>query len=190
MHRPAIKDISLLIARGLLKVSGDDEKKMLSEWKNISERNAAFVRGMEEYWNLPVEEKPDKNLALSRKRLFVRLTANESKSVRRAPSYYLRKIAAILIFILSIAGLSTYIASETGLLSKNNWICVSTGAGQQSKVALPDGSTVWLNAETEVKYHSEKKIRKVYLTGEAYFEVEHAPNHPFVVETGNAQIKY
>ena len=50
---------------------------------------------------------------------------------------------------------------------------------------------VWLNSESELKYASEfvGEERRVYLTGEAYFEVAHNPNKPFFVEAKNLQIQ-
>ena len=107
----------------------------------------------------------------------------------RSLIYYLLRVAAVFVFAFSIAGLSIYIASETNLFYKSNWVEVSTEAGQRSKVSLPDGSLVWLNAGTVLKYCPDKSDRKVSLTGEAYFEVSHFQDYPFVVETGNAKIK-
>jgi len=183
------KDISLILARVLLKVGKKDEADALSEWKNISEKNASFADNLETFWNLPVEEVPSEKLNSARKRLLIRLNSNETKPVERSFIYYLSRIAASIVIILAIAGLSVYIASETNLFYKKSWVEISTGAGQQSKVSLPDGSLVWLNAETVVKYQPDKGKRKVSLTGEAYFEVKHSADYPFVVETGGTKIK-
>nr|WP_262921475.1 FecR family protein [Maribellus maritimus] len=85
--------------------------------------------------------------------------------------------------------MSIYIASETNLFYRNNRVEIFTEAGQRSKIILPDGSLVWLNAETVFKYCPDKKERRVNLSGEAYFEVSHSVDYPFVVETGDAKIK-
>ena len=63
--------------------------------------------------------------------------------------------------------------------------------GGEFFVRLSDGTKVWLNSESELKYASkfEGKERRVYLTGEAYFEVSHDPNKPFFVESKNLQIQ-
>ena len=91
--------------------------------------------------------------------------------------------------LISIASVSSYFISKSNLFYKSNWVEVSTQAGQQSKVTLPDSSIVWLNAETEVRYHPDRRERKVYLNGEAYFEVKHSSDYPFVVETGDAKVR-
>ena len=53
------------------------------------------------------------------------------------------------------------------------------------QLALSDGSKVWLNSMTELRFPVTftGEQRKVYLTGEAYFEVTHDSVHPFIVET-------
>ena len=182
-------DISLIIARILLKVARKDEADVISRWKNISEKNASFADYLEAFWNLPVEEVPSGRLNAARKRLLVRLNSKGSGPEERSLTWFLSRIAASIAIMIAIAGLSVYIASETNLFYKNTCVEISTGPGQQSKVSLPDGSLVWLNAETVVKYQPDKEKRKVSLTGEAYFEVNHAPGYPFIVETGDAKVK-
>ena len=61
----------------------------------------------------------------------------------------------------------------------------------QSKVVLADGSVIHLNANSELKYPKSfnKKIRKVKLIGEAFFEVAGNHGKAFIIETGNAEIK-
>ena len=58
-------------------------------------------------------------------------------------------------------------------------------------IKLPDGSTVKLNAGTSLKYPEKfsGSIRKVTLSGEAFFEVIHDSKHPFVVEINHVEIE-
>lgn len=62
---------------------------------------------------------------------------------------------------------------------------VSNPRGKVSKVVLPDGSTVWLNADSHLSFPERfvGKTRDVSLSGEAYFCVKHDARHPFVVTT-------
>ncbi|WP_430972617.1 FecR family protein [Sunxiuqinia rutila] len=185
-----MKDIALIVANYLLKNASKDEIESLAEWKNRSNRNLTFVKLMEEYWNYVGEEETNSRIDIARQRLLTRIDATSQYEAQRLkPVSYLIKIAATIILIVSIAGLSVYIASETGFFTQKNWVVVSTEAGQQSKVTLPDGTTVWLNADTEVKYSTTKDERMVKLSGEAYFEVEHAPDLPFVVDMRNVSIR-
>jgi transmembrane sensor len=60
-----------------------------------------------------------------------------------------------------------------------------------TKVTLPDGSNVWLNHSSSLKYPAvfQSKERTVELIGEGYFEVAHNPNVPFIVKAGGIEIK-
>lgn len=59
-------------------------------------------------------------------------------------------------------------------------------------VHLPDGSTVLLNDNSTLKYDQnsfDSKTREVTLTGEAFFDIKHNPEKPFIVHTGKIQTK-
>lgn len=58
-------------------------------------------------------------------------------------------------------------------------------AGQRISVTLEDGTVVWLNGGSRMEYPLlfAKEERRVKLSGEAMFDVEHDADHPFVVET-------
>jgi len=60
-----------------------------------------------------------------------------------------------------------------------------------TKVNLPDGSVVWLNHSSSLKYPAvfRADLRQVILNGEGYFEVAHKSKVPFVVKAGDIQIK-
>ncbi len=63
-------------------------------------------------------------------------------------------------------------------------------AGQRARITLPDGSTAWLNAGSTLFYPSVfEKERKVRLEGEGFFEVTKDMEKPFIVTTGDIEIK-
>jgi Fe2+-dicitrate sensor, membrane component len=68
---------------------------------------------------------------------------------------------------------------------------LSTPRGQLFKIALPDGTKVWMNANSSLTYPSKftGTERLVELHGEAYFEVTKNPTHPFIVKTSTQHIK-
>jgi transmembrane sensor len=59
-----------------------------------------------------------------------------------------------------------------------------------TKVTLPDGSNVWLNHRSKLKYPAifQDYSRTVELSGEGYFEVAHNPKIPFIVKTGGIEV--
>jgi transmembrane sensor len=77
---------------------------------------------------------------------------------------------------------------ETGKFAMQE---ITSPVGIRSQVVLPDGSKVWLNAESTLKFSIPfpKNIRNVDLRGEAYFEVTKNQKQPFVVHSGNVEVK-
>lgn len=68
---------------------------------------------------------------------------------------------------------------------------LETSRGGQHQVILPDGSKVWLNAASSLKFpttFSNKISREVELKGEAYFEVIKDKTRPFIVKSGIQEI--
>jgi len=66
-----------------------------------------------------------------------------------------------------------------------------TPAGQRAMLVLHDGTTVWLNASSTLRYPNvfTGNMRKVELNGEAFFNVRYDENKPFVVSTEKLDIK-
>ena len=75
--------------------------------------------------------------------------------------------------------------------SANSYTTIATPKAAEYHLTLPDGSEVWLNSSSSVRYATafSGKLRKVYLTGEAYFEVAKNKKRPFHVEANGVTIK-
>lgn len=105
-------------------------------------------------------------------------------------SFY--RIAAAVLLPILVSGL-IYLTYENRNFRDiaGSGFKVSTTKGERSQVILPDGSKVYLNAASSLIYSTSvtDKIRSVTLSGEAYFDVVHNPQKPFVVKTGVADIK-
>ncbi|MDH7460017.1 FecR domain-containing protein [Chitinophagaceae bacterium 26-R-25] len=68
---------------------------------------------------------------------------------------------------------------------------ISTPRGGQYQLQLPDGTMVWLNAATTLKFPTSfsGNERRVEITGEAYFEVAQNRNVPFIVSVNDAEVQ-
>jgi len=101
----------------------------------------------------------------------------------------LSKYAAIVLFTL---GLSWYYYNFIYTNEKLISYCkVQVAYGSRTKILLPDGTSVTLNSGSILRYPNVFKggSRKVYLDGEAYFEVKKDTENPFIVNTGDLNIK-
>jgi len=109
-------------------------------------------------------------------------------SLTDAENGELAKQAGIIVTKTKDGQLVYEISAENSASNKLVYNTISTPAGGQYQINLPDGTTVWLNALSSLKYPTifNATERKVVLTGEAYFEVAKNPNQPFVVSTNGA----
>lgn len=76
--------------------------------------------------------------------------------------------------------------------SKSMYNTIATPKGGQYQLRLPDGSKIWLNAASSLKYPANLaslKERRVELYGEAYFEIAKDIHKPFVVVTDRQEVK-
>jgi transmembrane sensor len=103
-------------------------------------------------------------------------------------SLYYQRVAAVL-FIPLILGTFLYLHYSQNM--DENFYVAEAPLGQKAKIELPDGSTIWLNSGSQIRYSSEfnKKNRKVELEGEAFFDVKKNSEKPFFVNTPNLDIK-
>lgn len=70
---------------------------------------------------------------------------------------------------------------------------IVTNLGERVQAILPDGSKIWVGACSTLEYYNPLPFfasteREVYLSGEAYFEVEKDEIHPFVVRSNDLQV--
>lgn len=87
----------------------------------------------------------------------------------------------------------TITQSETdGAEQEIQYNTLSTTRGEQAQVRLPDGTVVFLNAESSLKYptrFAKSDKRLVSLSGEGYFEVAKDKAHPFVVQSAHQKVQ-
>lgn len=105
----------------------------------------------------------------------------------------LTKVAAVLaipLLIFSAWNIYQQISSQRTIdqLAMQEF---TSPTGMRSHVILPDGTKVWLNAESKIQYTVPfvRKNRKVDIEGEAFLKVSHNKKSPFIVTAANTQIE-
>lgn len=116
---------------------------------------------------------------------------NNARTGRKIPYKTLSGIAAMFIVVLAIGILYLWKDNNHYRAMVDNKFIISTGKGERSSVKLPDGTRIYLNSRSTLRYDASfsEKQRMVSLSGEAYFEVAHNPGLPFIVKTPLAKIK-
>lgn len=81
--------------------------------------------------------------------------------------------------------------ADESAISHNAQNTVSTKKGSKSKVQLPDGTQVWLNADSKITYNEnfQGDLREVQLSGEAFFDVVRDEKRPFIIHTNVIDVR-
>lgn len=186
-----------LIDRFMRGETSQEEESQLLEWLRSPISREEILSFYKQKWietsaiDLPMEVQ---------ERMFLKIKArmheveqarinNERKipiRKRRYTTYWLSYAAAILFCV----GITSYFFINQNKPVINNYI-VAADKGQRASVTLPDGTKVWLNSHTEIKYGSDYGIkeRAIHLSGEAYFEVAKDKTHRFVVKVGEMEVE-
>ena len=101
----------------------------------------------------------------------------------------LREVDGTCIHVDSAAGMTyNVVVGENSSEVLYNRVVVPKGG--EFKLTLSDGTKVWLNSFSELRYpvNFTGKKREVILAGEAYFDVAGDPEHPFVVKVNDLDI--
>jgi ferric-dicitrate binding protein FerR (iron transport regulator) len=115
-------------------------------------------------------------------KIWIKIELNQKQSKPKIKFLYKAiSIAAALVIGLFIGIYVSSLNSKTEPV----YYAAHSPKGSVSEMILPDGSVIFLNADSKIKYSIEGKkgIREVYLTGEAWFDVAKNKKKPFVVHT-------
>lgn len=88
-------------------------------------------------------------------------------------------------------GVLQYAAKDDKPQKKAVYHTLVVDRGAEFQLILPDGTKVWLNSDSELRYPDvfNEATRKVFLRGEAYFDVKHMEKQAFIVSSGDCDIR-
>ena len=122
---------------------------------------------------------------IARERTMLLLQGEERRRRRLRFVRGFERAAAVLFLPLVLVSVYLFMARPEPAASDTTWQTVTTPFRTQTQLELPDGSKVWLNGGSTLRYPLAFGAgeRSVSLTGEAYFEVKSDKTNPFVVHT-------
>ncbi len=173
-----------LIVKEQADIIGDKDQQILNSWKN--ENPDQYRQLLEIHRSTDghdtAEFNPEKTWNEFKTMIRIEEEEKSAKTIRLFP--WIARAAASVIIILGVIYIYQYQSStnEQAVIQT----LVSAGVDDQKQVELPDGSVVWLNKGSELLYPENfyATSREVYLKGEAYFDVAHNQEKPFIVHAG------
>jgi len=160
-------------------------RRAFEEWMLTRENEAEIDEILLEMWNRHTADATIKETRLGLQRLHAAIKPGRVRMLGRRILRYAGMAAAVLLIF---AG-GYYFAARTVRPAEE--ITLLTAKGNVGEFTLPDGSRVWLNGESRLKYNAEfsGRTRDVALTGEAFFEVRKDTLRPFRVSMNDLQVE-
>ena len=172
------------------KVSGEAneaDEQAFQEWIAKDSENKKIFDLLMQIWQYNPKQLYD-NSAIYRKYLHRKHHFGKQKTVTPFV-YYALHISAVIFFLIA----TTFVVDSI-LTSSNKEVVyqeIAVPKGSRSPVNLPEWTKVWLSNNSSIKYPSEftGDFRELELEGEAYFDVTHNNEKPFMVNFGDNRIK-
>jgi len=98
----------------------------------------------------------------------------------------------VAVAVLCMMGINVFFNRQDDQKVAENRIEIVAEKGVRKQLLLPDGTKVWLNADSRLSYNNfskDAKMRSVNLKGEAYFDVAKDKNKPFMIQTEKISIR-
>lgn len=170
----------------------DGERRELEEWVKQSPDNNRYFQEMRNVWQAmnPAFNPSEINVFEAEKNILANIAVTE-RNVVRVVLLYWQRIAAIIVIPLLVLCTYFYLNKNSSQYNAIEYQEVKSPHGTFSEVCLSDGTHVWLNGGSSLRYPLvfRKGEREVFLKGEGYFEVEADKENPFVVETGRITLR-
>ena len=189
------KHIDELIANYLTEGLDKNALDELKTWIAASAENQLYFIRQREIWFSAVSREAasvyDKDKAFENFRNRVESQKEIQSTSRRGFSLSaLWRYAAVVAIIIAV-GCISYWQGEVNVKDTFADISVEAPLGSKTKLYLPDGTLVWLNAGSRMTYSQGFGVdnRKVELEGEGYFEVKRNEKIPFFVKTKDLQLQ-
>lgn len=187
------QNIEALIIKSLERKANPNEMDELQTWRALSKKNELVYNTTQRLWEqskkLVLSNTIDLNLALTQ-------TKNQIPEFHKKKRWIfsLAQIAAIFLIALALSFFyHKYLShNNTEVSEQTVFQEINTSCGTQTNLTLPDGTVVWLNSGSTLRFPMSFKNqanRSVELRGEGYFKVTKNSQQPFIVVTKSIKIK-
>ena len=187
-------EIDELIATYLSQGLESEKLSELENWLKASPENQKHFQQMREIWFSTIsaneEERYNKEEAYSR---FLNRTCQIPQEEKTVKKLSLHKFfyGAAAVALLCLISFASYRTGTEQVKKQFAEMVVEAPLGSKTRLSLPDGTLVWLNAGSTITYSQGFGVeeRKLKLSGEGYFEVTRNKQLPFEITTKELQLR-
>ena len=182
------QDLDLLLAKYFAEEANQEEQLIAENWIDANQEEAAVLK---DAWQATQQPRFEPNIDLAWNKVESQIflenkaeTSTRQRSLINRPMY--RWVAAAVVLLA--VGVVGWLVTQG---SDNQWVSKFAETRQITPIVLADGSKVWLNKDSKLRFPEQfdQKERKVFLEGEAFFEITKNPEVPFLIEASNTTTK-
>ncbi|MCD6597605.1 MAG: FecR domain-containing protein [Bacteroidales bacterium] len=171
-----------------------DEATTVIQWFNDPSYRMILFQTLRKLWYRDIEKEKKQeagvNLAPTLDKIHHRINIDRESEVfslqKRTRIYRIfLRVAVVLILPLLVTSI-LFVHEKINIVTNDGlYTELSVAPGSKLRTVLPDGTVVWLNSGSTLKYPQSFscKNRQAILTGEAYFDVKPDRLHPFLIKT-------
>jgi len=165
--------------------ASEDEILLLESWVHESDENKKYFRQLKNIWDASIE------LPVSTDKALTKVLKQINKKQESLNFWQIAQRIAAILFIPLLISMFWLYSGKTFKNTNISYHKVVAAFGTFSLIDLPDGSKVWLNSGSSLRYPDKfsNDTRTVFLIGEAYFEVHSDETNPFLVNTPYFTVK-
>lgn len=172
----------------ILGKSSSADLSRLLDWMNESEKNEELLfRAEKMYHEGRRSFRPSEaDIDLAEADIMSRIMQYEGETHTKTHRMSFFRYAAVALALVACGAIALWSLTR---IDDNEMLTVT--AMDKEELTLPDGSTVWLNKNSTIRYakNFDADTREVELSGEALFQVEKNPDKPFIVTSGSVAAK-
>lgn len=181
-------------------LNGSCTEEELKQFLKIMKESTPSTPGLDdaarEYWDNEPEEVLTDGIYEKYRKDAMKLIRKHTLETRfRSRRKLILRIVEIAASLVLIAGAGYFIISDVTekrtARQLASYQTMETMPGQRRTVQLPDGTRVTLNVASSIRYNARygKDARDIWLSGEAFFDVESDPECPFLIHAGDMDVR-
>lgn len=186
--------IHQIIAKYFAGEISEEEMGQLRGWLESSAENQKLFDDLKQGWEgLTLQtSSEEKSRVLNKVKGRIKVEQADERPVRRLFGANWYRVAASVLIAVSVGSLAwNQISEPFSWMNTIGYEVRECDAGKQTDFLLADGSHIYMNGDSRMKFKSdlEGTERNVYMEGEAFFDVARDESKPFVIDLDGAEVK-
>lgn len=183
-----------LLDRFFQGLSSEKENDILRSWIKEPEAKSVFYEYYQQLWHLASDEMDQDVQHEIFSDILSKIGKDIPSTVNRQIRYSVRnwlRYAAVAACITLIVGVGSFFWGKGTSATPDGSVTMSVMNGQKADIVLADGTAVYINSGSKITYDNSynKEKRILTLDGEAYFEVAHNKEKPFIVKANGVDVE-